>query len=173
MGPPFRLPTNCRNTRKIAQTCSRVQGVPVPVRTDAPLGDEALVQVADTAAEQFRACQKILSDWLGTGQLRPGQVALLGPHRFENSALSGKARIRNVAILEDLDRWRADQGIFYSTIRSFKGLEADAVVILEIPEKEASPHFTTTDLYVACSRAKHLLAVLPQTERAAAMLTGH
>lgn len=173
MGPPFRLPTNCRNTRNIAQTCSRVQGVPVPVRPDAPLGDEAYVQVAGTAAEQSRACQKILGVWLGAGQLRPGQVALLGPHRFENSALCGKAWLRKVAILEDLDCWRADQGIFYSTIRSFKGLEADAVVILEIPEKEASPHFTTTDLYVACSRAKHLLAVLPQTERAAAMLAGH
>ncbi|HQO04429.1 MAG TPA: hypothetical protein PLI62_19405 [Spirochaetota bacterium] len=40
------------------------------------------------------------------------------------------------------------------------GLEADAVVIMDVMEPGSKLNFTGTDFYVACSRAKHLLAVI-------------
>ena len=40
-------------------------------------------------------------------------------------------------------------------------VEADAVVIIDVPQPGSLPYLTQADLYVACSRAKHLLTILP------------
>ena len=64
-------------------------------------------------------------------------------------------------MISDLDRWRSSEGILYSTIRGFKGLEANAIVMIDLPEPDSVPHFTRADFYVGSSRAKHLLVMLP------------
>ena len=44
--------------------------------------------------------------------------------------------------------------------RRFKGLEADAVVIIETPTRNGNSTRTNANRYVARSRAKHLLTVI-------------
>jgi len=41
---------------------------------------------------------------------------------------------------------------------------SDGIFITAVPKVDSLPHFSQTDFYVACSRAKHLLAVLLTTE---------
>ena len=73
-------------------------------------------------------------------------------------------QIGTIPIIEDLSDWQSDKGILFSTIRSFKGLEADAIVIVDVPQPDSVPHFSVADFYVATSRAKHLLVILLNSE---------
>jgi hypothetical protein len=164
MGAPITLPTNCRNTSRIAKTCSQIRGVEIPVRHDAPEGDETIVRVAKKADQQVQICEQIVSEWVGKGKLKPSQIAIQSPHSWKNSSFADVKKIRDISLTDSLDKWKAAKGILFKTIRSFKGLEADAVVVIDVPRTDIMPHFKSADLYVACSRAKHLLAVLPRSE---------
>ena len=55
-------------------------------------------------------------------------------------------------ITDRVDEWQANQGILVTTSRSFKGLEADVVIIYDLDA--LSKVFSLVDLYVACTRAR-------------------
>ena len=78
----------------------------------------------------------------------------------ESSSLPKKGHIRNVPITLNAEEWREGHGVLYSTIRAFKGLEADIIIVTDVPKPEDGSKFTKNDLYVACSRAKHRLVVV-------------
>lgn len=60
------------------------------------------------------------------------------------------------AIAQKLADWRQNKGIWVSTLYSFKGLEANCVVVvLQNQWTEAA------GIYVACTRAKFKLIVMP------------
>ena len=160
LGPAFPLDTNCRNTQEIAHTCSRIRGIDIPVRPDAPQGDKTEIFVADGAQHQTRICREIIMKWLGAGKLRPSQIAIQSPNTRQKSSMDGINQFGTIPITENLKEWQSDKGILFSTIRSFKGLEADAVIVVDVPQPESVPHFSVADFYVATSRAKHLLVVL-------------
>lgn len=161
---PYPLPTNCRNTKKIANFCGQVRGINIQVREDAPIGEEITVKVAPMGSQQVNHCQQIVGDWLGQGRLQPSQIVIQSPRTRGNSSLKDLHAIRNVPITENLEEWKSGGGILFTTIRRFKGLEADAVLITDVLPMNTLSYFTAADLYVACSRAKHLLAVLPISE---------
>ncbi len=49
-------------------------------------------------------------------------------------------------------------------VRRFpQGLEADAVIVIDISDPASGKYFSVADFYVACSRAKHLFKLLPTT----------
>jgi len=160
LGTPICLPTNCRNTKKIAETCGRIGGQLIPVRDEAPVGDDVVVHTAEKGTPQKDTCEGIVKDWTWKGKLLPSQVAVLSPYKKENSSLSGIDTLNGIPVVEDIDEWNRGDGILFSTVRSFKGLEADAVIIMDVMEPGSKLNFTRTDFYVACSRAKHLLAVI-------------
>jgi hypothetical protein len=64
---PFVLPTNCRNTRQIAETCSRVRGIEIRVRPDAPEGVECDLHFAPSAEQQQRLGRPYIDEWIGRG----------------------------------------------------------------------------------------------------------
>lgn len=56
----------------------------------------------------------------------------------------------------------ADNRVLGETVRSFKGLEAPFVILTDIGEpKKESKGFTPNDFYVACTRAKYGLYIVP------------
>lgn len=171
LGEPICLPTNCRNTKKIAETCGRIGGFSIPVRDIAPTGDATVIEVAAAGNGQAALCEKIVQEWTGRGGLKPSQVAILDPHNLHNSSLRGRKSMAGVNLTDNLDLWADNKGILFSTIRSFKGLEADAIVILDVPVPGSLQYFNRSDLYVAASRAKHLLVVVALDERVKDFLT--
>ena len=160
LGKPFELPTNCRNTKNIASLCSKIRRVPIRTRPNAPEGVVCDVQVAPHGDAQRRLCHEYLSDWIGNGKLKPSQVAILGPRDKANSSLAQQNSIGRISLTGDPQRWQANEGVLYATVRSFKGLEADAVIMVDVVKPDSVAYFKTSDFYVGCSRAKHLLAVL-------------
>ena len=154
----YSLPTNCRNTRRIAATCGRIRGVEIAVRKEAPDGVETKIEVASPGDRQRAACESQVREWVNAGKLKPNQIAVLSPRRQVSSSLAGTKSLGGHPIVDSLSAWKEGKGILYSTVRAFKGLEADALVVMDVGG--FSPVLTQADFYVACSRAKHLLTVL-------------
>ena len=160
LGSPFDLPTNCRNTRNIASTCSKIRGVEINVRSDAPDGVASVVENHPKPEARAQAIQKLVGDWLSKGKLKPSQIAILSPFEKSNSCLADAIKIGKTSICTNANEWRVGKGVLLTTIRRFKGLEADAIIVTDVPNPESSPYFSTSDFYVGCSRAKHLLVIL-------------
>jgi hypothetical protein len=160
LGEPFTLPVNCRNTEAIANKCGQVLGENIRTRPGAPKGREPVRIVAETSAAQASAVEKQVKEWLNAG-LKPSQIAVVTARSVENGCLHRKDRLAGALLTDDLARWRKGEGVLISTVGKFKGLEADAIVLTDVPEY--SPYFRKEHLYVACSRAKHLLTVITLT----------
>ncbi|MDZ7736890.1 MAG: ATP-binding domain-containing protein [Gammaproteobacteria bacterium] len=159
-GEPYVLERNCRNTRRIAQTCGEIIEKLIETHELAPEGTETIFRTAQTNREQIQVCGEILKEWVGQGQLQYQQIAILSPLTKPKSSLDGVDNIAKFPIINDVGAWQKNKGILFSTIRSFKGLEADAVILIDAAEPDTKPYFKRPDYYVACSRAKHRLAVI-------------
>lgn len=153
----FRLNVNCRNTRKIHTESLRFIDADIVSSPAAPEGIAPLV--VSTSEEELRlTVDGVLKQWRADYRLQPRQIAILSSKRQENTAFSQELRIAGLTITDDPSLWRNDGGVLFSTITAFKGLEADAVVLLvdnAITDR--------LDSYVATSRAKHLLAIVNVT----------
>ena len=66
---------------------------------------------------------------------------------------------KTVAATSDFESWRNGKGVLVAPWRRFKGLEADAIVIVEETSKYRDQN-DKANRYVARSRAKHLLVVI-------------
>jgi hypothetical protein len=151
-----RLTVNCRNTQPIATTVallSSVQGEAALVED----GPEVVHTWYRNAGDQRRAVTNSLNRLL-SGGLRPPDIVILSPRRFDSSDLCAGVRfpVRVVDMTSHRQRGRID-GVRYYTIGAFKGLEADAVLLVDIDRlgSEAGRLWT----YVGCSRAKVFLEV--------------
>lgn len=156
----FELPVNCRNTRRIADLCSRVRGVDIPSAVFAPVGVEPHVDVIPDGDHRATAVEQQLKEWVKDGKLMTSQVAILSPYRPEGSGccVGNRTRLAGLPVTTDPAAWRAGSGVLIASIRSFKGLEADAIILTDVGKPDVGT-FSVADLYVACSRAKHLLTI--------------
>ncbi|MDE0178977.1 MAG: NERD domain-containing protein [Gammaproteobacteria bacterium] len=157
LGPPYPLPTNCRNTVRIAAHCASLVGHDNKVRDEAPIGEDPVMVSAQTISEAFRAAGKQVRELCesGKGGLKPSQAAVLAPAYTERD---WPGKFGTIALTRDFDEWRRGKGVLIATWGRFKGLEADAVVIVETPMRDEAREATTR--YVARSRAKHWLTVI-------------
>lgn len=160
LGEPFNLPVNCRNTKSIASLCSNILDKPIATKSDAPIGDEPEVIQLDNRYEVQKRVERYVHEWVNKGKLSPSQVAILCPYKLSNSSLSSANKIRGIEVTDDINRWKENKGVLFSTVKGFKGLEADAILLIDIPPENEESLFKKADYYVACSRAKHMLVVL-------------
>jgi hypothetical protein len=80
--------------------------------------------------------------------LAPGDTIRVWPKDFQT-----------ITATRSFDAWHDDEGILITSWRKFKGLKADAIVIIDSPKKQQADGLTA-HRYVARSRAKHLLVVI-------------
>lgn len=159
MGEPFRLPTNCRNTKAISGTCSNILKKQIVTHPLAPDGVSTEF-ISENKHRIPSLIDSIVKRWISVDKITCSQVAILSPNRFKNSCLNGLNKVGGEKLTLDTSEWRHGGGILFSTIRSFKGLEADVVILVDIVEPGSVDHFGNSDLYVACSRAKHILKIV-------------
>jgi predicted XRE-type DNA-binding protein len=160
LGEPFNLPVNCRNTKLIAGLCSSILDLDIPTKEDAPSGDEPIILQLENNFEIRKRVESYVHEWINQGKLKANQVAILSPYKLSNSSLSSISKIKGVEVTDDINRWKAGLGILFSTVKGFKGLEADAILLIDVPSIDDASLFKRSDYYVACSRAKHMLVVL-------------
>lgn len=159
MGEPFRLPTNCRNTKAISGTCSKILKREIATHPLAPEGVSTEF-ITEKKHKIPPAIDSMVKQWIAVDKISCSQVVILSPNRFKNSCLNGLNKIGEQKLTFDTSEWRHGEGILFSTIRSFKGLEADIVILVDVVEPGSVEHFGNSDLYVACSRAKHILKIV-------------
>lgn len=160
LGKPFPLPTNCRNTRSIAETCSNIIDRPIETRRGTPIGIETDIVEVKSDADAVHYLIDWVKSWTKKEGIKSSQIAILSPFRRYKSLLSGCDDLSGIKVTDDLEDWRRNEGVLFSTIRSFKGLEADIVIMADVISPGSIGTFSRSDFYVGCSRAKHVLKIL-------------
>lgn len=168
LGNPFVLPTNCRNTEQISGYCGAIIQKQIPTKFDAPKGPKPTLITAKTEEDRAKVALEQVEFWLKDPQrLKPSQIAIITRGHPDNSSIRAVRKIGKYPVTNDLASWRDDQGILITSIYRFKGLEADALVLVDIPDPD--PHappegFRPSHFYVACSRARNLLTIIKVQE---------
>jgi len=155
------LSTNCRNTKVILDKVKATLGADMGVN-GAGSGPEVEEIVVKTAEESAETLQKVLIEVINRGGLHLEDVVILSSQDFENSSVS-KLPSKWLSRIRNLDEFSMrdfpSEGIGFSNIRDFKGLESDAVIVIDLPppsEQETVHPFH----YVAMSRARSLLYLI-------------
>jgi superfamily I DNA and RNA helicase len=156
----FRLYHNCRNTQLVnaaTNGCCELSVVHMP---GVPLGAAPLVKKGGGAAATAVA-------WAAAHELSPeGGAVFLSPFKLDNSCLASARRAYGLEVTEDISLLGKSGFVYFSTIRSFKGLEGKSVVLLHADIPGRIPALSTDDLYVACTRATGRLAIMTTSEEA-------
>ncbi|MGO8546123.1 NERD domain-containing protein [Rhizobium ruizarguesonis] len=158
------LDINCRNTRRIvacANTATSIDSEPFEL---APLGRPPKVIVPQSPAAISGLIQQELRSLLSDQRLAPNQIAILGPASKSKGPLAAVTAINGVALIDDATDWRKGNGILVTTARSFKGLEADVVILCDF--SGIGNLFTVSDLYVALTRARSHLVIVAHSRAA-------
>ncbi len=146
-----KLTRNLRNTEVINDWLVQVAGGP---ETIAFLkgGMPVSVFTWTTMEEERKSIEKEIGRLVSQG-VKLSRIVILSPNIKEKSCLAGMDHIKEWPLGGVEDR-----GVIrFSTIRSFKGLEADIVFLVDI--REGTLACTGTDVYVGASRGRYLLYV--------------
>jgi hypothetical protein len=149
----FRLTTNLRNTVSICQ------------RWIAPLGGVSMrLGLRDSGevhfhswvndSQQRRLLEREVGRLISRG-IQPRRITILSPNRQDKSCLAGVVKVLEFPLAAVGDP-RPD-ALRFSTIRAFKGLEADIVLLIGV--RPDSKVCSRPDLYVGGSRARFMLHI--------------
>lgn len=145
---------NCRNTSEIAQLISGL----VPVKEESYVnnihGNKPRSFVYKNDKELQSIAANFVKDMLRNG-LKIEDIAILSVHRTETNPLH---EIKTLAGTQ-LSEKREPGKVWFTSIRKFKGLEAQAVLIVDLRYSELNNELTRRIFYVGCSRANAYLSV--------------
>lgn len=154
----FALSINCRNTKRIARISAAVLDLDARVFKGAPSGALPRLLRPKTLDQQKGLVMEEVRRLISQEDVRLDQLALIGSTAWKTGCLSDLMDIDGVPLVSSAEEWQDGQGILVTTARSFKGLEADVILLYGLADFNS--FFTKTDLYVACTRARNLLIVL-------------
>lgn len=154
----FKLTINCRNTRRIAVASASVLTLTPHIFQRAPVGGALRMVRSDTDRQQKKLVLQTLRSLIQHEGIKPRQIAVIGPASKDNGSIKDINDVDGIPLLSSTLAWRAGDGILVTTARSFKGLEADVVVLYDLGG--FGPLFKREDLYVSCTRAKALLIAI-------------
>lgn len=148
---PFVLNTNCRNTQTIFSMQRPFAPADARLALHAPAGTPVDLLVAESDLQAIDQVRSTLTKWK---ELEQRQIAVLSPYSLERSI----AKQLKQQLTTNLEEWRSNKAPLFSTVKGFKGLEADAVLLVDLPDRQ-SKALTAPEVYVALSRARHLLTI--------------
>lgn len=148
-----KLTVNLRNTQRINDWAEPFLGGK-KIRSRLYGGNPVEYVPWKTPDEEKRLIQKRIQQLVSQG-LSPQRITILSPNRLENSSLKEMNRIGDWPLVDV--RESPKYGVRFSTIRAFKGLEADVVFLIGI--KNDSPVCTPEDIYVGGTRARFMLKI--------------
>jgi hypothetical protein len=109
----------------------------------------------ESTGNQAQKAWELAKQWSGDGS-----VAILSPFKIENSAMAGQSSGHGLRLSTDIKDLGTKDTVYFSTIKSFKGIEAAAVIVVDTLVPGSSKAFGLEDLYVACTRPTTRLALL-------------
>jgi hypothetical protein len=148
----YHLQRNCRNSRWIARTSMMIAKTDAKCFKRSPIGDRPSISMVANPESMKGIVAKTIEMLTEDHDVAPSQIVVIGPRNRENGSLSEATHLAGVPITDYVHEWQANQGILVTTSRSFKGLEADIVIVYDL--EAISEGFSLVDLYVACTRAR-------------------
>ncbi|MBI5102006.1 MAG: NERD domain-containing protein [Nitrospirae bacterium] len=162
--PPFAmepviLDRNVRNTKQIGNFAVRLGGLTISNEYAVTEGPKPEIKTYGQAADIPAILKSLINDLTRKQKISPDNIVILSPYRYDNERLGIKELIESNKNLLSLDAVSRVQGkIRISTIQSFKGLEADVVILCAIDGH--LPACKPANLYVGATRARSLLYVI-------------
>jgi hypothetical protein len=158
-GTPIRLDTNLRNTKPVGDLANRIGMVAEPVRYAVPTGPEPVVIPYDEVGEQAPVVLRTVRELTSRGRVPAGTIVVLSPYRpdSERVGLGGLLTAHTDLFTADMGSTDASR-VRVGTIQSFKGLEADVVILCGLDG--ARPACKPANLYVGATRARSMLYLL-------------
>ncbi len=155
------LTINCRNTAPIALAAGLISGADT-AKTLVVEGPSVEHRWYADAQDQRRKVSRFVGQLLSQ-ELAPEQIVILSPYTLINSCLA--AGLKDVPC--PLEVWEGPESrprtIRFSTVSSFKGLEADAVALVDIDDLESPARRQL--VYVGASRARAVLGVFMRVDQ--------
>ncbi|MFZ4859707.1 MAG: NERD domain-containing protein [Desulfuromonadaceae bacterium] len=160
---PTKIPlrTNCRNTRIILEKVQTSLGADMGIRGagDGPSVREHTAISREDAA-LILACE--LDEITDKGGLAHSCITILSHLPFESSFASLLPEITRtgIQVLDEFSmRSFPPNKISFTQIANFKGLENEAIIVLDLPRPSSGNQFSSLH-YVAMSRARALLSMI-------------
>lgn len=164
--PPFEadpivLETNVRNTRPIGRFAAKLGGIAEAPDYGVNEGPEPVLMPYKTADELPGMLKKLLSELTGKQRIPAGNIIVLSPYKLDHERLGLEKFVKEQEKTITIDLEDGDHGkVRIGTIQSFKGLEADVVILCGIDGHQ--PACSPTNLYVGATRARSMLYVMHQ-----------
>ena len=160
---PVRMPLriNCRNTRVILEWIQDTLGADLGVQ-GAGAGPDIRRHTAADRRESAERVARELDDLVIAGGLAPGSVTILSPFELAESsvALLPADAARRIRRLDDYSmRNLPGDKVGFAKIEEFKGLENEAVIVVDLPAPDVVDR-KTAQHYVAMSRARSILSLI-------------
>jgi hypothetical protein len=164
--PPFEadpivLETNVRNTRPIGRFAAKLGRIAEAPDYGVNEGPEPVLLPYKSVDEIPEMLKKLLTELTGKQKILPGNIVVLSPYKLDHERLGLEQFVKEQEKLISTDLEDAEQGkVRIGTIQSFKGLEADVVILCGIDGHQ--PACSPTNLYVGATRARSMLYVMHQ-----------
>ncbi|SLM31871.1 putative NERD domain protein [Desulfamplus magnetovallimortis] len=114
-------------------------------------------------ADYCNAIESRIEDMLALG-IPPASITILSPFGYYRSSISGVSEKtkRMIVRLDDFSvRYFPPSAISFARIKKFRGLENDAIIVIDLEHPEALCDVESkTNHYLAMSRARHFLCLL-------------
>lgn len=149
------LNINCRNTFSIADTSGKPISVEPKVKNKGIKGDMPKFYICDDRTEGLKKLSVLIDQYRNNGYAY-NQICILTVKTENASFLNGIERIGNHSIKTT----RGNSNVLFTTARKFKGLEADAIIIIDIDADTFAEEESKRLFYVGASRAKHFLDIV-------------
>jgi hypothetical protein len=154
---PGHLTWNCRNTQRIAFNAYGYLGLEPHFRPNSPEGTEVEEVFCTNDWEMIEGVRKSLHSLLNAERIPSERVLVLSPLSTRSSVVWRHRTFGNYTLVGHSEAPTPNE-VRFSSIRTFKGLEADAVILCEIDH--GSNRCSSNDLYVGASRANSFLRLI-------------
>ncbi|BAL85049.1 hypothetical protein SELR_pSRC102420 (plasmid) [Selenomonas ruminantium subsp. lactilytica TAM6421] len=146
---------NCRNTAEISKSLSCIGKIKFKGYVNENHGETPMVQFCTQEKDIISAAESFVNQNIGAG-ISLSDMVILTTHTLKNSILGNAGEITKIPLAHKQEPGK----LWFTTVRRFKGLEAKAVLIIDIKTSELLDETSRRLLYVGCSRASAKLKVL-------------
>ena len=151
-----KLNDNCRNTKQISYQNELLTGIEQSKNEVIYGQDVRNIKYKDNE-EQKEKIREIIKK-LKENRIDLNKVVIFSKYKFENSVFRGENFLKDICKLKFIDEFMEGEGVTFSTIHSFKGLEAPIIILCDVDELNKRSNQLLN--YVAISRSKELLYIL-------------
>ena len=160
---PTRVPLrmNCRNTRIILEKVKTLLGADMGIRGVGE-GPDIRQKIVDSEETSAQAIEEEIEYFIERGGLSQGELTILSPRTFGQSsaAILQDKMLKQLVVLDEYAFRSFPPGkISFSEIFNFKGLENEAIIVVDLPLPRGSKQVFPQH-YVAMSRARAVLSLI-------------